>query len=624
VVLAIGGGGGGARLDSTTTGETGAYTFTTDSTGTRQILVSAEGYVSGSAFVNIASDTGTYTANITINPPLPPGSIAGKVSKASDSSALEGARVILSRFGGGGGGGFTPDTAVTDAEGAYAFDSIPVNSGYSLAVSLDGYQNMTRGSVRVASDSVSTQNFFLAPPPNPGSVAGKVSKASDSSALAGARVILSRGGGGGGGGFTPDTALTDAEGEYAFDSIPANTGYSLSVSFSGYVSINRGSVRVAPDSVSTQNFFLALPPDPGSISGKVAKESDSSALAGARVILSRFGGGGGGGFTPDTALTDAEGEYAFDSIPANTGYSLSVSLQGYVSTTRGSVRVASDSITNQNFFLDTPTPPGSISGKVTKAADDAALAGVRVILSRSGGGGGGGFSPDTVLTDAAGIFQFDSVPNQNNFTLTVSAEGFATMVNNNVDVAGGLETEVDFALTASVEGDTTATIKGIVTDAATDEPVADATVILTRLGQGGGGGQGTAMDTVTTNEDGEYAFDSLPAGSYRVTASAGGKSGAGNSLPLVAGAVFVADIALTPSSGIAVRTRSAVGAFRTHWVSGRMVVELGRFAGSARTVEVYSPDGALKHRIPVAPGSASVVLPAAVTPATGSLVRLGY
>src|SRR5690606_7265646 len=154
VVLAIGGGGGGARLDSTTTGETGAYTFTTDSTGTRQILVSAEGYVSGSAFVNIASDTGTYTANITINPPLPPGSIAGKVSKASDSSALQGARVILSRFGGGGGGGFTPDTAVTDAEGAYAFDSIPVNSGYSLAVSLDGYQNMTRGSVRVASDSV--------------------------------------------------------------------------------------------------------------------------------------------------------------------------------------------------------------------------------------------------------------------------------------------------------------------------------------------------------------------------------------------------------------------------------------------------------------------------------------
>src|SRR5690606_16457021 len=233
--------------------------------------------------------------------------------KASDSSALEGARVILSRFGGGGGGGFTADTAVTDAEGAYAFDSIPVNSGYSLAVSLDGYQNMTRGSVRVASDSVSTQNFFLAPPPNPGSVAGKVSKAADSSALAGARVILSRFGGGGGGGFTPATALTDAEGVYAFDSLPAGTGYCRAVSLEGYQNMTRGSVRVSSDSVSTQNFSLSPPPNPGSVAGKVSKASDSSALAGARVILSRFGGGGGG-FTPDTVLTNAEGAYAFDSV----------------------------------------------------------------------------------------------------------------------------------------------------------------------------------------------------------------------------------------------------------------------------------------------------------------------
>jgi Carboxypeptidase regulatory-like domain len=303
---------------------------------------------------------------------------------------------------------------------------------------------------------------------------------------------------------------------------------------------------------------------------------------------------------------------------------LSVSLAGYVSTNRGSVRVASDSTSTQNFFLNTPTPPGSISGKVSKAADDAALAGARVILSRTGGGGGGGFTPDTVVTDAEGAFAFDSVPNQNNYTLTVSAEGFATTVNNNVDVAGGSKTEVDFALTSSVSGDTTATVKGVVTDAATDEPVANATVILTRLAQGGGGGQGTALDTITTNEDGEYSFDSLAAGSYRINASAAGKSGASNSLALIAGSVFVADIGLSPSSGILVKGRGAAGVFRTHWVSGRMVVDLGRFAGSARSVEVYSLAGTLKHRIPVAPGAASVTLPAAVTPATGSLVRIGF
>jgi hypothetical protein len=195
-------------------------------------------------------------------------------------------------------------------------------------------------------------------------------------------------------------------------------------------------------------------------------------------------------------------------------------------------------------------------------------------------------------------------------------------VNNNVDVAGGAETEVDFAMTTMVSGDTTATVKGVVTDAVTDEPVANATVILTRQGQGGA--PGVAVDTATTNADGEYGFDSLAAGSYRVNASADGKSGNSNSLALVAGAVFVADIGLAVPAGIVFRGKGAAGAFRTHWVHGRMVVELGRLAGSARAVEVYAIDGALKHRIPVAPGAASVVLPESVTPATGFLVRLGY
>ena len=613
VLLATaGGGGGGTRLDSTATDAEGKYSFTLDTTGFRQIQVTAAGYNAGTGSVNAASDTGNYTVNVNLVSSAP-GKLEGKVT--SDSAAtlpIAGALVIVRR---NAGGTFAPESTLTDSEGEYAFDSIPGNTGYTIAVSAAGFVNLTRNNVTIS--GTSTQNFVLAPPPPPGSVAGKVVKASDSSALAGARVILSRSGGGGGG-FSPDTALTDAQGAFDFDSIPANSNYTLTVSLAGYATSARNNLTVLAGQTNTQTIALAPPPAPGSIAGKVVKASDSSALAGARVILSRFGGGGA--FAPDTALTDAQGAFALDSVPANTNYTLTVSLAGYETTVRSGITVVTGQAAAQNFALAVPVPPGSVAGKITKASDGGAVSGARVILSRSGGGGG--FSPDTVLTDAEGEYAFDSIPNQNGYLVAVSAAGFSTTVGNNVSVSGGLKTVADFALDALADGDTTGTVKGVVRKGANDSLVPGARVILSRV-TGGGGGGATAIDTVVSDANGAFSFPDLVAGNYRLNVTAAGfQPSQSGSLALVAGGTFVANVEL----GVAVSILASGRGFaprKPYWAGGRLLVELDA-SKRARSLAVFGFDGKLKHRITVAPGSSRVTLPADVTPGSRALLRVEY
>lgn len=523
VLIAAGGGGGGGggagtRLDSTATDAEGKYSFTLDTTGFRQVQVTAAGYNTGTGTVNAASDTGNYTVNVNLLSSAP-GKLEGKVS----SDTVAGTPIV------------------------------------------------------------------------------------------GAQVIVRRNAGGT---FTPESTLTDSEGKYAFDSIPGNTGYTLAVSAAGYSNATRNNVSIAGGQTSTQNFLLVLPPAPGSISGKVVKASDSSALADARVILSRFGGGG---FTTDTVMTDAQGAFAFESVPANTGYTLTVSLTGYQAMTRNAVTVVAGQAATQNFALAPPVPPGSIAGKITKASDAGAVSGATVILSRSGGGGG--FTPDTVLTNSSGEYAFDSVANQNNYVLTVIAEGFSTTVGNNVSVSGGLKTTADFALDALAEGDTTGTVKGVARKASDDSPIAGARVILSRVTGGGGGA--TAIDTVVADADGAFAFPDLVAGNYRLNITAAGfQSSQSGTLALAAGGTFVANVDLNTAASIMASGRGNAPGM-PYWNAGRLVVELDA-SKRARAVAVFGTDGKLKHRLSVAPGSSRVTLPEDVTPGSRALVRVEY
>ncbi|MGO1661761.1 MAG: S8 family serine peptidase [Canibacter sp.] len=112
---------------------------------------------------------------------------------------------------------------------------------------------------------------------------------------------------------------------------------------------------------------------------------------------------------------------------------------------------------------------------------------------------------ETWTTTETGEFTARVAPGEYAFTFT--RFGFETpdAVHVTVPESGFVD------LTAEMVAITTGTVSGTITDAASGEAVADATVTLMR--------QGT---TATTNHDGVYTFEKLPIGSYEFKAEADG------------------------------------------------------------------------------------------------------
>lgn len=364
IKVALGGGGGGGaqtRLDSMNTDAQGAFSFDKVDTGTALLNASKEGYANGTGFTTVAADTGAYTVNITLRPPADstPGKLKGTVHAGTAAGAgVAGATVIVSRSGGGGGGGgFVPDTLTADAQGHFELDSLPPAT-YTVRGSATGYQNGTATATVRARDSADV-NVVLLPENASGSISGKVVKAADGSAVAGAQIVLTRGGGGGGGTtFTPDTVKSGSDGAYKLDSVPVGQGYTATVKADGYQTAVSTGISVAFEQNREVGFYLvpAVADDTthGSVAGLVT-DSSHKALAGVRVILSRTAGGGGGTATADTMETDAQGRFLFASVTAQTGYRLSISLSGYQSASSNNVNVVAGQTVVSNVLLQKST-----------------------------------------------------------------------------------------------------------------------------------------------------------------------------------------------------------------------------------------------------------------------------
>lgn len=435
----------------------------------------------------------------------------------------------------------------------------------------------------------------------------------------GAKVVLIGLGGQGGGGLQTrlDSTTTDAQGKYTF--AKATTGFrQLQASKTGLANGN-GATNVANDTGTyTVNINMPAAPrtGPGKVMGTVRRGSATGApIAGATVVLAR-GFGGTGGAQPDTLKTDAQGKYSFDSVAAAI-YTVRVTMTGY-QPGNDNVTVPAGDTAVSDFELMPLNAAGSVGGKVTKASDGSAVANAQVILSRGGGGQGGGMRPDTVQTNAQGVYSFDSVGVQTNYVVTVKAAGFQTAINQNVDVALDIKTAADFALIAAVADTTHGSITGTVTDAA-HKALANARVILART-TGGGGQQGTPVDTVQTDAQGKFTFPSVTEGNnYRLTVSLTGYQTATDAnVDVVAGQSAVANFALASSSGIRALAGSAQGMRLRALGAGRILLELPASAASGRVIlydaagqrafEGLLPAGATSMEIPSRGGMGYVVV----------------
>ena len=251
-----------------------------------------------------------------------------------------------------------------------------------------------------------------------GVVSGKVSDASDDSAIASATVVIDN---------TAFSATTDSSGNYCISDVPVGT-YSMSASKTGYLSSTLSQISVTAGSTTTANFVLSaeqVAPASGDISGTVKNSVTGEYISGADVLLEEKN---------LTVTTDSSGSFLFSSISTGT-YTLQFSATGYNSLTQENVSVEADQTTTVNVSLiPESTPSGTISGTVTDISSNV-LSGVLVEVVSLG---------ITAYTDSSGNYSLNV--STGNFNVSFSLNGYKSETKTNVVVTNGASVSLDCRL----------------------------------------------------------------------------------------------------------------------------------------------------------------------------------
>jgi hypothetical protein len=429
-------------------------------------------------------------------------------------------------------------------------------------------------------------------------VEGTVVAADSTTAVANATVILSAPGAGGGARTPLDTAQTDAQGKFSFTGLAAGDNFGVAISATGFRPYTNNNLDLAADtSIATLKAILAVMPPPAAISGTVVGADTVTPVANASVILTRAGTGGGGLRTPvDTLQTDTLGKFSFPALAAADNYGLSVTATGFDPYTNNNIDLAGKDTSLVIRITPTP-PPAAISGTVVGADTVTPVANASVILTRAGTGGGGARTPvDTLQTDTLGKFSFPGLAAANNYGLSVTATGFEPYTNNNIDLVGK-DTSLLIRITPPPPP---AAISGTVVGADTVTPVANATVVLSRPGTGGGAR--TPIDTLQTDAQGKFSFPGLAAAdNYGLSVTATGFQAYANNNIDLEGRDTSLIVRLTPPPAPGAIRGTVFGADSATAVANAMVIlnRPGTGGGGARVaVDTMQTDAQGKYDFP--------------------------
>jgi protocatechuate 3,4-dioxygenase beta subunit len=310
----------GTTTRTDTTDSLGKYSFDTVGSSTYTISTTVAGY-------NAASISKVVTTTATVDIKLSPiqyGTVSGKVSDSATGTAVKGASVgVYNAMG-----YLKIDSAVTDTNGQFTIDSIPVGK-IKISFSATGYNARTDSIASLTTAKPETLNVTLAKTVYL-SVAGKVSDSASGTAVAGAIVSIMVGTTYP---FVTKTDTSNTDGTYSLDSISATTKKIIvTVSATGYTTKR--------DSVSTdtaKSYTLNLTPAKMvyfSVTGKVSDSATGAAIGGAIVILRQ---------SPyavkatDSVTTDTNGYYTVDSAFVGASFTLTITTTG--STTPKLVQV---------------------------------------------------------------------------------------------------------------------------------------------------------------------------------------------------------------------------------------------------------------------------------------------
>lgn len=268
------GGGGHHPPRYAYTDAAGLYTIADLPAATYRVTCGKPGYVRAEVEV-VIEDGQTSTQDFALEP-MAYGSVGGTVTDAVSMLPIEGAHVMLyvhrgaeMKGGGGpgGGGGGMWLHAVTDANGDYLIQNVPVGT-YDARAMMFGYLPSDPLPV-VVTEGVQSDADFALVPLTFGSLEGTVTDASTGLPIEGVFVVACRFGfdgplpgeamakgvsteKGGGGGW--NVAMTDENGFYHFDQLPVGT-WTVRAAKWGY-EVGTAEVVIVENTTTVQDFAL--------------------------------------------------------------------------------------------------------------------------------------------------------------------------------------------------------------------------------------------------------------------------------------------------------------------------------------------------------------------------------
>ncbi|MFH0920668.1 MAG: carboxypeptidase regulatory-like domain-containing protein [Fibrobacterota bacterium] len=299
------------------------------------------------------------------------GVIVGTVYDSLTQDPVENAMVVLSLYL------LNPkiiDTAFTDADGAFAFDSLVTGrrNAYNLSVSADSFAAALKTNITLTAGQTDTVDIALLPPDSTppailpmGAFTGTIQDSLTGGVLNNALVLLSVREG-----LTwkaMDSTVSNTSGIYRFDSVPASAllRYAISVSAAGYVPKSVNNMYADSGVTDTANFLLTSMDTSNSwlLYGTITADSATgAALAGVAVVVIQKSGTE----YRYSAITDNQGRYAVTIMDLSRSYQITATLDGYL-TKDTTLQISTDS-SRVNLVLHHDTATTEIRGGRVEAS----------------------------------------------------------------------------------------------------------------------------------------------------------------------------------------------------------------------------------------------------------------
>jgi formylglycine-generating enzyme required for sulfatase activity len=203
---------------------------------------------------------------------------------------------------------------------------------------------------------------------------------------------------------------TDVSGAYSISNVPAETGYTVEVSLSGYTTGTITSFNLAGNETGKNLTLVRIV---YSISGTITTDDPPTGAAnGASVQLKQ-----GSTAVGSPVSTDVSGAYAIPNVPAGTGYTIEVSLSGYVTGTVPSFNLTGNE-TGKDLTLTRIVY--TVSGTIITDNPSGPANGASVQLKQGSAAVG-----NAVNTNTGGAYTIPNVLPGTGYTIEVSLPGYA-------------------------------------------------------------------------------------------------------------------------------------------------------------------------------------------------------